>query len=77
MQNKITPEIANILKKHQYADQILYNYFEDKHQNMSHKFGLERLQSYTQQLNELNKYVVKKCDIKEETDGRVFLASSG
>ena len=65
------------MEEQQYADQILYNYFEDKLNHKSQKFGLEKLQSYSKQLSELNKYFVEKCEIKEESDGRVFITKSG
>lgn len=50
-------------------DRLLYEAFLAKLETDIERFGQEKMALYVQQLTEMNRYVRKKCKIKEFEDG--------
>ena len=69
-QNSISPGVLSVLNENQKADRALYSHFLAKHKADLNKFGLARMSAFEAQLQQLNRYVVRKCRIKAHSDGR-------
>ena len=59
----LSEEERSILKRHQSADEQLYQHFKAKFQSRIDDFGVERMKESVQELNRINRHVMKNCVI--------------